>query len=55
VREESHLEEMRAAIKGDRERAARRSPLVPTPVAAPEAMPARGGVVERLLRFLRGR
>jgi hypothetical protein len=53
VREESHLDEMRAAIKGDRERAAKR--VVPVLTQPPPAAPARVGVLERLRRFLLGR
>jgi hypothetical protein len=52
VREESHLDEMRAAIKGDRERAAKR--VVPVLTQPPPA-PAPVGMLERLRRFLLGR
>jgi len=65
MREESHLEEMRAALRGERERAeqARQrssenvravvapvAPAVPTSAPAPEAEPPRTGFFSRFKR-----
>jgi hypothetical protein len=53
VPEESHLEEMRAAIRGDRERNAQRSqnpPVLPPPVTQ-----RRPSMLERLRRVFRPR
>jgi hypothetical protein len=58
VPEESHLDEMRAAIKADRERAATRPRTVFLRLEQPTPTPAttdRPGILARLRRLLLGR